>query len=430
MSDAGCFGSLLRGTTQVAILCLALIAGVTESAVAGQNPPTYPAGLLPESIRVVDLNGDGNPDVVVTNFLSIGSLSVLMGNGDGTFQPAATFFLPGENPSYVVAGDFNKDGRPDLAVAGQLCLPSGCNASVTILLGNGDGTFQPGASYSQPSNGFGAASVAVGDFDRDGNPDMAVGVTLCSGTCTGAVAVLMGDGHGAFHWGAIHDSGGGLRASVAVGDLNKDGKLDLVAVNDVGGEVGVLIGNGDGTFQLTATYTTGAHRPEVLGGYSFLVALGKTTAGGDLDLVVANGCAKSITQCNGTVAVLRGNGDATFREARVYPSGGWLSTSVAIGDFNSDGLADVAVSNECSNKHCDHGTVGVLIADRTGTLWEPDRYSSGGWVATSMAVGDLNRDGKLDLVAANLCPSESECSHGTVAVLLGNGDGTFRTNAR
>jgi len=379
----------------------------------------YGAGVIPESVAATDLNRDGNLDIVVTNYFAVGSVSVLLGNGDGTLGPAATFDLPidAANPSYVAVNDIDKDTKPDLVVAGELCSSLGCSAGVILLRGNGDGTFQWVASYRGSSSR--AASIAIADFDQDSNSDLVVGLS------NGKVAFLQGDGFGAFHSTGSYDSGTSGAVSVALGDFNKDGTADVAATGDGDGVVGILSGNGDGTFRLVGVYATGAHRPGIWGGYSFLVTVGDINADGNLDLVVANGCAKSVTQCNGVVAALPGNGDGTFRRSVRYPSGGWLSTSVAVGDFDADGATDVAVANECSNKHCRYGTVGVLLGDRIGSLQGPQRYFSGGWVATSVTVGDFNKDGQMDLAAANFCATENDCSSGTVRVLIGYGDGTF-----
>ena len=379
----------------------------------------YGAGIIPESIKATDLNRDGNLDIVVTNYFAVGSVSVLLGNGDGTLGSAATYYLPGnaENPSYVAVNDIDKDMKPDLIVAGDLCSSFGCSAGVIVLRGNGNGTFQWVSSYAFPSSH--AASIAVADFDQDSNDDVAVGLG------NGRIAFLQGNGLGAFQAAGSYDSGSVGAISVALGDFNKDGRVDVAATGDGDGVMGILSGNGDGTFQLVGTYSTEAHRPGIWGGYSFLVAVGDIDADSNLDLVTANGCAQSITQCNGVVAALRGNGNGTFQQAKQYSSGGWLSTSVALGDFDADGAMDVAVSNECSNKQCRYGTVGVLLGDRVRLLQDPKRYSSGGWVATSVTVGDFNEDGRLDLVAANFCAAENDCASGTVRVLIGNGDGTF-----
>ena len=408
------------------LVSLAVIVG-GASASAAQTALTYPAGVIPESIATADFNRDGNPDVVVTNYFAVGSITVLLGNGDGTLQEAKTFYLPGnsESPSYLTVGDFNKDGNLDLAVAGVLESVAGSNSGVEILLGNGDGTFQQNAAYAFFPFGYGAASVEAADLNQDSNPDLAVGVTVCTGVCRGAVALLIGHGDGTFHLTSVYDSGGQTRVSLAIADLNDDHHVDIAAVNDDSGDVGILLGNGNGTFQPVVSYPTGANRPNVVGGYSFLVKTGDLTGDGNLDLAVANGCMKNVVQCNGIVSILPGNGDGSFQQPRLYASGGWLSTSVAVADLNADGTLDVAVSNECSNKNCRNGTVGVLLNNSQGTFLQPQRYSSGGWVATSTTLGDFNRDGKPDLAVSNFCADENDCSQGTVRVLLGAGDGTF-----
>src|SRR6266699_270096 len=208
-----------------------------------QAPHTTPVGTNPAQVAVGDFNGDGKLDVAVS---SVGSntVSVLLGNGDGTFLPPLITPV-GANPWYFAVGDFNGDGKLDLAVADYGC-PLDCNSSpsntVTVLLGLGNGTFQPAPSLTV---GNGPAGVAVGDFNGDGRQDLAV-----ANVNDNTLSVLLGNGDGTFQ--APHtfaDPGMTHPYFVAVSDFNRDGKQDLVVTNHLFATVSVLLGNGDGTFQ-------------------------------------------------------------------------------------------------------------------------------------------------------------------------------------
>src|SRR4029077_9673154 len=170
-------------------------------------------------------------------------------------------------------------------------------------------------------------------------------------------------------------------------------------------------GNGDGTFQAGVSYGSG-------GQYAFSVAVGDVNGDGKMDLIVSNQCARSNNCTNGSVSVLLGNGDGTFQAALSYGSGGQYTFSVAAEDVNGDGRPDLLVSNECADNTCGNGSVGVLLGNGDGTFHAAVSYGTGGQYAYSVAVGDVNGDGKPDLVVAHQL---------SVAVLLGNGDGTFQT---
>jgi len=220
-------------------------------------------------------------------------------------------------------GDFNGDGKPDLAIANF------SDSNVSILLGNGNGSFQPAANYATD---FLPVSVAVGDFDSDGNPDLA---TSNLGPDPGNVSILLGNGSGTFQ-PAVSYGAGIFPASVAVGDFNGDGKADLAVANN-DSSVSILLGNGDGTFQQPAlNYGAGANPVSV--------AVGDFNGDGKADLAVAN----EFSGFSGDVSTLFGNGDGTFQPA-VSDLADVFPVSVAVGDFNGDGKPDLAVANNLSS---------------------------------------------------------------------------------
>jgi hypothetical protein len=386
------------------------------------------------SVVVADVNGDGKPDIVVTS-ANTATVGVLLGNGDGTFQTAVTYGSGGYSSGFLVSSvavaDVNGDGKPDLLVANG-CLDSNCDSGgLGVLLGNGDGTFQTAVPYA--SGGSGADSVAVADVNRDGKPDLLVANECGSGDSSceftnGTMGVLLGNGDGTFQTAVPYASGGSGADSVAVADVNGDGKPDLLVANcsadndpqcDGNGNVGVLLGNGDGTFQTVAIYGSGGVAAQS-------VAVVDVNGDGKPDLLVANYCAEDGGGCfgAGTVGVLLGNGDGTFQTVVPYRSGGYLAKSVAVGDVNGDGKPDLLVANECASGTeqggCTNytGTVGVLLGNGDGTFQTVVTYASGGYRGQSVAVADVNGDGKPDLMLANRCADSSCTTNGTVGVLI------------
>lgn len=321
----------------------------------------YGVGTTPESIATGDFNGDGKTDLATVNRGS-NNVSISLGTGTGTFIAGVT--VPaGTSPHGVVAGDFDRDGKLDLAIAS-----SGSN-EVAILLGNGDGTFQTAVNYPA---GTTPRSVAAGDFNRDGKLDLAV---VARGADT--VAILRGSDGGAFQAPVSYAAGDGPE-SVAVGDFDRDGILDVAAANSLSGNVSILRGKADGTF-LTATSVTVGTTP-----YSLVVA--DLDGDGKPDLAVANAGSN-------TVSVLLGIGNGTFQPAADHAVA-QTPTAVTAGDFNDDGRLDLATANKSTAK------VSLLFSTGAGSFAAAVN-STAGTAPAGIAAGDFNRDGKPDLASAN-----------------------------
>jgi hypothetical protein len=291
----------------------------------------YGAGRHPASLIAVDLNRDNKLDLAVANsgdtFGSRGTVSVLLGRGDGTFQ-AATDFNAGLGSKSVAAGDFNRDGKADLVVANSYYFEGGNN--VSVLLGNGDGTLQAAVNYAA---GTYPSSVAVGDFNRDLKLDLAI-----TNFYDNNVSVLLGNGDGTFLPATNYAVGGlpsGNPTSVAVGDLNGDGKPDLAVANDFMERVSVLLGNGDGTFQTRMNFNN-------TGGSPFSIALADLNRDAKLDVALANSGYPSGV---GYVSVLPGAGNGTVSEACLDYRPAKNPVSVVVGDFDRDGRPDLATAN-------------------------------------------------------------------------------------
>ena len=347
------------------------------------------------SVATADLNGDGKPDVVITNWSS-GTVGVLLGNGDGTLQSAVTYNTGGANPAAVAIADLNGDGKPDLVITNW------SSGTVGVLLGNGDGTFQAAVTYG--SGGSAPESIAVADLNGDGKPDILVANDLSN-----TVGVLLGNGDGTFQAAVTYGSGGSYADSVAAADVNGDGKPDLVVVNMCssngcyyGSTVGVLLGNGNGTFQAAVTYGSG-------GSYAGGVAVADVNGDGKPDVVVTNGGSAGE---EGLMGVLLGNGDGTFQTAVTYDAGGENSWGLAIADVNGDGKPDLLTANNNS------GSVSVLLGNGDGTFQPGLTFGSGGALPTSIAVADLNGDGEPDLVVGDTFDPNDYDSTSAAGVLL------------
>ena len=354
-------------------------AALTLVNLSAQNPAfigkNFLAGAGTGTPAVGDFNGDGKLDLAVVN----AGVGVLLGNGDGTFLPAVQY-TAGTQPLSIAAGDFNGDGRLDLAIS------DAASGAISILLGVGDGTFQT-ASQFPTTPGAQSASIVVSDFNGDGKLDVAVAdLSGCGGTCS-TVEVLLGNGDGTLQAARTFIVGASPTA-LAVGDFNRDGMQDL-AVTWGSGNLSILLGNGDGTLQAPVTLALGSTAAATG------IAVGDFNGDGYQDLAVAGGAANSIS-------VLLGNGNGTFSApATIADSLSQVPAWVAVADFNGDGKTDlvVALSKCCGNSG--EGAFGVMLGDGAGNFQSMVRYLVPGFTvansANFLAVADFNGDGKPDL---------------------------------
>jgi hypothetical protein len=329
-------------------------------------------------VAVGDMNRDGKPDLVTANW-GPNTVSVLLGNGTGTSW-TRTDYEVGMGPNSVAFADLNGDGVPDLAVANLGSYYDRIGNTVSVLLGNGDGTFGARTDYETGIHPF---SVAIGDLNGDGKPDLVTANYREYSSAGNTVSVLLGDGNGAFGAKTDFVTGSGP-TSVAIADLNGDGHPDLAAANSYSNTVSVLLGDGTGALGVKTDF--------VGGGSPFSVAIGDLNGDGSPDLAVAN-------MGSSTVSVLLGNGNGTFGVRVDHGTGGGGAGSVAIGDLNGDGHPDLAVANNYGSG-APGGTVSVLLGNGNGTFGVKTDYGTGG-SAGFAAIGDLNEDGKPDLVTAN-----------------------------
>ena len=339
---------------------------------------TGAAGFGPESVVATDFNGDGITDLAVANYADV-SVSVLLGNGDGTFQPPISS-LAGNNPSAIGATDLDGDGTMDLVAA---C--AGDN-TVAVLLGNGDGTFRAPVTFP---TGTTPSSVAIMDLNGDGLADLAI-----ANFVDNTLSVFIGDGTGSFTPSQTYATGSGP-LFVAFGDFNGDGKVDLaVADSDPSAnQVSIYLGHGDGTLGPAVQYATGL-------GPSWIVA-GDFNGDVFTDLATAD-FGDFYSQQGGDVGVLLGNGNGVFQPAVSYAVG-QSPESITLADVNGDGVLDLVVAAS--------QTV-MVLAGSTNGVFQPAVSYAAGTSGASIVAGDFNGDGVADVAVAEYNDSE-------VGVLLG-----------
>ena len=389
---------------------------------AFQAAVAYAAGTTPFAVAAADLTGDGRLDLVVTNNDQTGqsisnSVSVLHGNGDGTFQAPVSYVVGSLAPAGLALGDMNGDHKIDIVTANS--------HNVSILLGDGDGTFGAAINYA-PENGYGtplvggalhiSGTVALGDLSGDGKLDL---ITDRLGT----ILASLNNGDGTFPQARsydINDYSQPRSALLVAADLNHDGKPDLLAItspeqtaslNNGPTNISVLLNKGNGEFEAAVSFAVNegtVNLPPVVGDFN---------NDGNLDVLLVGGF-----QASSAAALLAGNGDGTF-QAPVYTSSSTgpvtTNSSLLTADVNNDGNLDLILITDSG--------VDVALGNGNGTF-QPAR------VGISLTVGgvygavkgDFNSDGKLDLALFLQSVDLSGVLTQGVKVVLGNGDGAFR----
>jgi len=328
--------------------------------IPGIQRTDFATGTAPVALATGDFNGDGRTDIATANS-GANTISVLLNSGGGGFG-AATDISVGNQPRAIVARDFNSDGLLDLAVAN-----AGDNTA-TILLGDGAGNFSSTATLA---TGTTPVALASGNFDGDTVPDLAV---VNSGDNT--ISIFLGTGNGNFNF-RTSISTGLSPSSVASADFNGDGLPDLAVANEGDDSAVILLGTGNGLFTAGVPLTTG-NRPTA-------IAAGEFNSDNKQDIAVTNHDGNSLS-------VFLGNGDGTFGTRNDFATG-QRPTGLAVADFTGDGRPDLAVANSATDR------ISLLSGLGDGTFATTDFAANA--AAFAVAPGDLNGDGRLDVAAAN-----------------------------
>ncbi len=362
-----------------------------------KSSASYLLHKVPTALTVADFNHDGHADIALAN--ADGTISLLLGSGGGSLHSTADIKVASGPLSSIIAGDFDNDGKVDLAVT-----QSGAKL-LSVLTGKGDGGFAPAAHYAV---GNSPVSIVAADVDGDRIPDL---VAINQGS--NSFSVLGGNGDGTFKASRDYVVGKGPLAAVA-GDFDGDGRVDLAVINAASKTVSVPLGNGDGTFKAARAYSA-EQQPKA-------IASGDLIGNGKSGLVVANYCGSDASCAKGgSVAVFLPNEGGGYRLGSTYPVGTG-PVSVALADVNGDKKLDVVALNRGDK------TVTVMLGSGDGTYQQPITFSLSE-APVAFAVGDFNEDGKPDLAVVGDCGSTKCSQPGTLDVLLGSGDGNFKSAA-
>jgi len=363
-------------------------------------------------MALADFNSDTIPDLVVAHEFDI---TFLAGNGNGTFQPPQVIYANTfQKIGAIATGDANNDGRVDLIVGGK-------STGFDIVLGNGDGTFQ--APQFHAVRGGLVWGIAINDVNNDGIADVVASYACSPQSCSNKhrVGIFLGTGGGNFgteraYLLALSEVSSGSPSALKVIDINNDGASDLLILEQgIGTPVlTVMLGRGDGTFRTLHTF------PINLGIQA--LATGDVNGDGKLDVVIGILCTGGCFPAHeGAVAVLLGNGSGGFAPATLYSSGAYSVTGVDVADVTADGKPDIVLSDLCiqAGASCSTGKVGILAGNGDGTFNPVQLYNSAGFFASDIAVADVNRDNKPDVIVLNTSQNVFLETNGSASVLLG-----------
>ncbi len=342
---------------------------------------SIPVGSGPVSVAITDINADGSPDIIVANERS-NSATVLLGNDKGEFtQSKGSPWPAGKSPNDIAVGDFNGDNKLDLA------FPNHETKFVTVLLGDGLGgfNFASGSPFTVRSKPH-PHGIAAGELNGDGYLDLAV-----ESSRQDQVEVLFGDGKGDFQTpGPMFAVGRMPYQKVRVGDLNKDGKADIITTDFRGRSVTALLGDGKGRF------AQAKGSPFAVPNFPFCAAIGDVNGDGDPDLAISHYSGNLENTRDDSLTVLLGDGRSKFTKAVGSPfRAGHAPVSVALGDVDGNDVLDIGVANLGGDN------VTILLGGKDGIAEAEGSPFAVGRHPEGIALGDLNGDGRADIVTAN-----------------------------
>lgn len=366
----------------------------------GFAPATrFPAGAYPVAMRIADATGDGKLDIVTANAGSR-DISLLAGDGAGAFAaPVAISIGPAAEPRALEVGDVDGDGNADIVTAnaaldGSEFPPPELPGTVSLLIGDGAGSFAPAVQYPAGGDDGRADGVAIADLTGDGRADLVVSRPLAN-----SADVLVADGAGGFA-DAVRFPVGVGPSSLVVADVTADGHPDIVTANQVGSNLSVLPTDGDGGIGFAGNFAAGT--------YTHAIVAADFNEDGRPDIAAANAISND-------VSILIGADDGGFAP-EVRHAVGSSPTSIASGDFDGDGHADLVTAN------LGGGDVSVLLGDGSGGFGDAQTFSIGEGFQSpyAVAIGDANNDGHPDIATA-----DTNVSNEAISLLLGDGEGSF-----
>ena len=368
------------------------------------------AFVYPQAVTIADVNGDGNNDIVSSNFgifpnTGGSDITILLGKGDGTLDEPTVGYSTGGSPrTSAIVEDFNGDGVPDVII------PDG-KFGFVYMPGFGDGSFRSALDYFSPvpdNSGGHTQTITTADLNGDGYLDLVVG-NCCDGTL--GITVFLSNPDGSLQPGKNYGSSGSL-ASVAIADFDGDKILDIAALNITGDSVQIFKGNGDGTFTESASYPTSGTDASGLNNGPFIqMVTHDFNHDGHPDLAIANFDSQNIS-------VLLNDGSGGFHPASIFALPG-NGQAIAVADVNNDGVFDLVVTG-----YSTPGSASVLLGNADGTFQAPANPppALGYNLPGNIALADLDGDGKADLVVT----VDDPVAGTGIAVAKGNGDGTFQ----